>query len=46
MVSTSLKTGPAQAVTAPPVWIPNPVVWQNYPDALAKINFPLALATR
>ena len=42
MVGTSLKTGP-QAVAAPPVWIPNPIVPQNYPDALAKINFPLAL---
>ncbi len=42
MVSTSLKTGP-QSVAAPPVWIPNPIVAQNYPDALAKIDFPLAL---
>jgi len=42
MVGTSLKTGP-QAVAAPPVWIPSPLVPQNYPDALAKINFPLAL---
>ncbi len=42
MVGTSLKTGP-QSVAAPPVWIPNPIVAQNYPDALAKIDFPLAL---
>jgi multiple sugar transport system permease protein len=42
MVGTSLKTGP-QAVAAPPVWIPDPIVPQNYPDALAKIDFPLAL---
>jgi ABC-type glycerol-3-phosphate transport system permease component len=42
MLSTSLKTGP-QAVATPPVWIPQPVVWGNYPDALTRINFPIAL---
>ena len=42
MVGTSLKTGP-QSVAAPPIWIPDPVVLQNYPDALAKIDFPVAL---
>jgi multiple sugar transport system permease protein len=42
MVVTSFKTGP-QSVAAPPIWIPDPVVFQNYPDALAKIDFPLAL---
>ena len=42
MLSTSLKTGP-QAVATPPVWIPQPIVWGNYPDALTRINFPLAL---
>jgi multiple sugar transport system permease protein len=42
MVSTSLKTGPA-AIATPPVWIPTDPVWSNYPAALAKINFPVAL---
>lgn len=42
MLSTSLKTGP-QAVATPPVWIPQPIVWGNYPDALTRINFPIAL---
>jgi multiple sugar transport system permease protein len=42
MVGTSFKTGP-QSVAAPPVWVPDPVVLQNYPDALGKINFALAL---
>jgi multiple sugar transport system permease protein len=42
MISTSLKTGP-DSIATPPVWIPDPVVWTNYPDALAKINFPVAL---
>jgi multiple sugar transport system permease protein len=42
MVGTSFKTGP-QSVAAPPVWVPDPVVLQNYPDALGKINFTLAL---
>jgi multiple sugar transport system permease protein len=42
MLSTSLKTGP-QAIATPPVWIPQPVVWGNYPDALGRIDFPIAL---
>jgi multiple sugar transport system permease protein len=42
MISTSLKTGPA-AIATPPVWIPADPVWANYPNALAKINFPVAL---
>jgi multiple sugar transport system permease protein len=42
MVSTSLKTGPT-SIAVPPVWIPDPVVWQNFPDALAKINFWVSL---
>jgi multiple sugar transport system permease protein len=42
MISTSLKTGPA-AIATPPVWIPTDPVWSNYPTALAKINFPVAL---
>lgn len=42
MVSTSLKTG-SQSIAVPPVWIPDPWVFSNYPTALSKINFPLAL---
>jgi multiple sugar transport system permease protein len=42
MVATSLKTGP-QAIATPPSLIPSPFVWENYPDALTKINFPVAL---
>ncbi len=32
MLSTSLKSLQQQAAW-PPVWIPNPLVWQNYPEA-------------
>ena len=32
MISTSFKSLQQQAAW-PPVWIPNPIVWQNYPDA-------------
>ena len=42
MISTSLKTGP-DSIATPPVWIPDTIVWGNYPNALAKINFPVAL---
>ena len=42
MVSTSLKN-PAQAIAAPPILIPNPVVWANYPDAFLRMNYPRAL---
>ena len=43
MLSTSLKDLVQQAKW-PPQWIPNPVFWQNYPDAF---NFlPLGLYTR
>jgi ABC-type glycerol-3-phosphate transport system permease component len=42
MVSTSLKTGPA-SIAVPPQWIPDPFVFSNYPTALQKINFPIAL---
>ena len=42
MVSTSLKTGPT-SISVPPIWVPDPVVWNNFPDALAKINFWVAL---
>ena len=42
MVGTSLKTLP-QAVTSPPVLIPDPFVWGNYPNAFTRMNFPRAL---
>jgi ABC-type glycerol-3-phosphate transport system permease component len=38
MVSTSLKTDP-QVYTVPPIWIPNPVRWVNYPEALSSRPF-------
>jgi multiple sugar transport system permease protein len=38
LLSTSLKTG-EQAWAVPPVWIPNPIVLRNYPDALAYIPY-------
>jgi len=38
VVASSLKTQP-QLFKLPPVWIPNPVVWANYPDALRYIPF-------
>ena len=42
MISTSIKTGP-DAIATPPIWIPDSIVWSNYPDALAAIDFPVAL---
>ena len=33
MISTSLKTI-GQTTALPPVWIPHPVVWKNYQDAI------------
>jgi len=33
MIATSLKTN-QQAISYPPEWIPNPLHWRNYPDAL------------
>lgn len=38
MISTSLKF-PAQTTRFPPIWIPRPVAWTNYPDAIAFIPF-------
>jgi ABC-type glycerol-3-phosphate transport system permease component len=38
MISTSLKpTG--QVALFPPVWIPKPILWKNYPEALTFIPF-------
>ncbi len=42
MISTSFKTIP-QSIASPPVIIPNPIVFQAFPDAISKMNFPLAL---
>jgi multiple sugar transport system permease protein len=38
MVSTSLKTDP-QVYTVPPIWIPNPMRFVNYPEALSQRPF-------
>jgi multiple sugar transport system permease protein len=38
MVSTSLK-GDQQIFTFPPVWVPEPMRWANYPRALAAFPF-------
>jgi multiple sugar transport system permease protein len=37
-LSSSLKTN-SQILEIPPRWIPNPVSWQNYPEALTYIPF-------
>jgi multiple sugar transport system permease protein len=42
LVSTSLKQ-PGTEFTYPPEWIPSPIVWQNYVDALAQQPFGLYL---
>jgi multiple sugar transport system permease protein len=42
MVSTSLKTD-EQLYTYPPVWIPYPLNWANYPNAVTYITFFLYL---
>ncbi len=38
MISTSLKTDP-QVYHVPPIWIPNPVRFANYPEALSSRPF-------
>ncbi len=38
LLSTSLKTG-AQTFLMPPKWIPDPIVWQNYPEAFRAVPF-------
>jgi ABC-type glycerol-3-phosphate transport system permease component len=40
MISTSLKS-PEQINKWPPIWIPNPVVWENYIRALTIFPVPL-----
>lgn len=38
LISTSFKTG-AQTFLMPPKWIPDPIVWSNYPEAFRAVNF-------
>ncbi len=38
MVSSSLKPN-YQVYAVPPVWIPYPVIWSNFPDALEAMGF-------
>jgi multiple sugar transport system permease protein len=38
MVITSLKNT-SQIFSDPPTWIPNPVVWSNFPDSLSALPF-------
>jgi ABC-type glycerol-3-phosphate transport system permease component len=38
LISTSLKTG-AQTFIMPPKWIPEPIVWENYPEAFRAVPF-------
>jgi multiple sugar transport system permease protein len=40
MLSASLKDE-AQIFAQPPVWIPNPVYWTNYPEGLAQLPFDI-----
>ncbi len=38
LISTSLKTGP-QTFIMPPQWIPEPIMWENYPQAFQAVPF-------
>ncbi len=40
LVASSLKND-SQVLASPPVWVPHPAVWSNYPDALHYIPFLL-----
>ncbi len=42
MVSTSLKTD-EQLFVYPPIWIPHPIAWWNYPNTVTYITFFLYL---
>lgn len=42
MISTALKA-PEQVWVFPPQWIPNPILWKNFPEALKSMNFTLHL---
>jgi len=43
MLSTSLKTDP-QVYRIPPAWLPNPLRWLNYPEAMTYVPFGLYFA--
>ena len=45
MVSTSLKA-PHQVKKFPPIWIPNPVVWENYINAITIFPVPFWVFVR
>jgi len=45
MVSTSLKD-PGSIFAFPPKWIPNPVMWSNYIEALTMPDYPFGLFFR
>jgi multiple sugar transport system permease protein len=38
MISTSLKPN-SQLFSYPPVWIPNPIMWENYPKSVTYVPF-------
>jgi ABC-type glycerol-3-phosphate transport system permease component len=38
MVVSALKNDP-QVYTIPPIWIPNPAFWENFPKAWSQLNF-------
>lgn len=42
MLSTSLK-GPTQVKQFPPIWIPQPIVWENYSNAVTIFPVPFLL---
>lgn len=42
MISTSLKVD-TQLAVFPPIWVPNPIVWHNYIDAMTEMPFFLYL---
>lgn len=42
MLSTALKS-PADTFTFPPTWIPDPVMWSNFTEALVAMQFPILL---
>ena len=43
LISSSLKPQ-AQLVAFPPIWIPNPILWENYPKALTALPFARFIA--
>jgi ABC-type glycerol-3-phosphate transport system permease component len=45
MISTSLKD-PVQVKQFPPVWIPNPLVWENYINAVTIFPIPFWIFVR